>query len=99
MYAENEVVMKRNYAVFNDVPGQLYTKGADDKIPDNCKYPLATIQAAQNKKQTNTGDLPQLLKLKIGAKVMLKVNLDIYGRLINSQRGNISHTEFGQGSV
>ena len=40
-----------------------------------------------------------MLKLKIGAKVMLKVNLDIYGRLINSQRGNISHTEFGQGSV
>ena len=27
-------------------------KDIDDKIPDNCKYLLTNIQAAQNKKQT-----------------------------------------------
>ena len=41
---------------------------ADDKIPDNCKYPLAMILAAQNQKQANTGGLAKLLKLRIGAK-------------------------------
>ena len=30
---------------------------------------------------------------------MLTVNIDIQDRLINSQTGNISHTEFTQGSV
>ena len=30
---------------------------------------------------------------------MLTVNLDIQGRLINGQTGNISHIEFAQGSV
>ena len=85
MYAENEPAMKRNDTVLNDLPGQLYTIEANDKIPDNCKYPLALIQAAQNQKQTNTGDLAKLLRLKIGAKVMLTVNISIHDRLINGQ--------------
>ena len=65
----------------------------------DCKYLLANIQDAQNKKQTNAGGLAKLLKLKIGAKVMLTVNLDIQDRLINGRTENISHTEFPQGSV
>ena len=57
MYAENEPAMKRNEAVPNKLPGELYTLEVNDKIPNNCKYPLALIQAAQNQKQTNTGGL------------------------------------------
>ena len=60
--------MKRNKAVLNELPGELYVIEVNDKIQDNCKYPLALIQAAQNQKQTNTGGLAKLLKLKIGAK-------------------------------
>ena len=78
MYAENELAMKRNEAVLNYLLGELYTIEADGKIPDNCKYLSATIQAAQNEKQRNTGSLTKFLKLKIGAKVMLIVNLDKY---------------------
>ena len=44
--------MKRKDAVLNYLPGELYTIEAHDKIPDNCKHPLATIQAAQDQ-QTN----------------------------------------------
>ena len=40
--------MKRNEAVLNDLPGELYTKETKYRIPDNCKYPLALIEAAQN---------------------------------------------------
>ena len=95
MYAKNEPAMKRNEAVLNNLPGELYTIGADDKIPDNCKYQLTLIEAAQNQKPTNTGGLAKLLKLKIREKVMLTVNIDIPDRLINGQTGNIRHTEFG----
>ena len=86
--------MERNEAVLNDLPGELYTVEADDKVPDNCKYPLAIIEAAQNQTQTNTGSSAKLLKLKIGAKVMLTVNVDIQDSLINGQTGNIEHIEF-----
>ena len=99
MYAENEPAMKRNDAVLNDLPYKLYTKDPHEKIPDNCKYPFATIQATHNQKQTNTRGLAKLLKLKIGDKVMLTINLNIQNRLINDQRGKISYTEYAQGIV
>ena len=60
---------------------------------------MALVQAAQNQKQTNTGDLAKFLKLKIGAKVMLTVNIDIKNRLTNGQTGIIRHIEFAQGSA
>ena len=48
MYAENEPAISRNEPVLNNSAGELYTIEADDKIPDNCKYQLAMILAAQN---------------------------------------------------
>ena len=98
MYAENETAMKRNESVLNELPGEPYIIEANDKIPDNCKYTLTLIQAAQNQKQTNTG-LAKFLNLKIGAKVMLTVNIDRQDRLINGQAGVISHIEFAEGSA
>ena len=83
MYAENERGMKTNEAALNDQFGDLHTIQANDKIPDNCKYIFAIIQAAQNQKQTNTGGLRKLLKVKIGAIIMLAVNVDIQHNLIN----------------
>ena len=98
--AENEPAMKRNEAVLNELPGgERNIVKANDKIPDNCKYPLALIQAAQNQKQTNTGGLTKMLKLKIGVKVMLTVNMDIQDCPINSQTGIFRHIDFAQGSA
>ena len=99
IYAENEAAVKRNEVVLNNLPGELYTIEVDDKIPDNCKYPLALIEAAQNQKPTNTVGLAKVLKLKIGAKVMLTVNIDIQDCLINGQTGNIRHIEFAEGTI
>ena len=39
--------------------------------------------APTNRKHTETGGLAKSLQLKIGAKVMLTVNIDIQDRLIN----------------
>lgn len=54
MHAENEFVLKRNNAVLNNLPGEIYKREADGKTPGNCKYPLAKIQVSQNQEQTNT---------------------------------------------
>ena len=48
MHAENEPAISRNEPLLNNSAGELYTIEADDKIPDNCKYQLAMILAAQN---------------------------------------------------
>ena len=60
---------------------------------------MAVIQAAHNQKQTSTGGLAKLLKLKIGGKLMLTVNIGIQDGLINGQTGIIRHIKFAQGSV
>ena len=100
MYAGNEPVMKINDVVLNDVLGELYTiKEVDEKNCRESKYPLTIIQAAQNQKQTNIRGLEKSLKLKIGAKVILTVNLDIQDRIIIGQTETISHIEFVQSSV
>ena len=68
MFAENDPAMKRNVAVPNELSGELYIIEANNKIPDNCKYSLALIQAPQNQKQTNTGGLSKQLNLKLAQK-------------------------------
>ena len=99
MYVENEPAMKMNEDVLNDLPGELHTIKANNKIPGNCTYPFALIQAAQNQKQANTRGLGKLLKIKIGAKVILTNNIDMKDRLVNGQTWNIRHIVFAQGSV
>ena len=42
MYAKNKPVMKRNNAVLNYLPGELYTIKTYGKVPNNCKHPLTT---------------------------------------------------------
>ena len=90
MYVVNEPVMKKNEAVLNYLLGDLYTIETNDKIPDNYKDLATLIQATQNEKQGITG-LAKLLKLKIGAKVILTFNLDIQDYLINSDE-NRAHS-------
>ena len=53
MQRMNRNDMNRNDTVLKDLPGKFYTIEASDKIPDNYKYLLALIQAAQNQKQTH----------------------------------------------
>ena len=50
---------------------------------------MALSQAAQNQKPTNAEGLAKPLKLKIVAKVMSTVYIEIHDRLINSQTGKI----------
>ena len=87
MYPENEAAMESNDVVLNDLPGEVYTIGTDDKIPDNCKYQLATNEAAQNQKQAKTGSLAKLIKLKIGEKMMLTLlRMVIFGAVHGWER-------------
>ena len=55
-YAKNEPGMKKKDAILNDLStdlsGELYKINTDDKIPNNYRYTLTTIQAAQNQEQT-----------------------------------------------
>ena len=51
------------------------------------------MRQAQNRKQSETGDLASLLELKDNARVMLTTNIDIEDWLINGQMDTVKHTD------
>ena len=58
---------------------------AIDNIPRKSGYTLSSIEIDQNKRATVMGGLTKTLMLQVSARVMLTVNVDIDGRLINGQ--------------
>ena len=93
MHAENYPTVKDNRKILDKLPGKTYTINAIDQIPADCKYPATLISLAQNKKQPETGGLANRLELKVGAKVMVTVNVDIQDMLINGQIGEVAGFE------
>ena len=71
------------------MPGELHRVNAIDNISADCKYPLQSIVSAQNKKQIDTVGLEKCLELKVGATVMVTVNIEIKDRRINGRVGEV----------
>ena len=85
MFAENGPTVVSNKKILDTLPGELHRVNAINNIPAGCQYPLQCIVSAQNRKQTNTGELAKSSELKVVAKVMSTVKIDSNNRLINDQ--------------
>ena len=72
---------------------------AIDIVPSNCGFTESATIAVQNRKPSDTGGLVKCLKLKLEAKVMLTVNVDVQDRLINGQTGVVKHLEIIENKV
>ena len=86
IFAENVPVSTHNDSTLNQLAGLPTEIEAIDIVPPNCGFTESDIIAAQNRKPSDTGGLVKCLKLKLEAKVMLTVNLDVQDRLINGQK-------------
>ena len=85
--------------MLNQLAGLPIEIEAIDIVPSNCGFTESDIIAAQNRKPSDTGGLVKCLKLKLEAKVMLTVNLDVQDRLINGQSGIAKHPEIIENNV
>ena len=85
MFAENYPTVVHDKKILETLPGELHRVNSIDNIPADYKYPLHSIESAQNRKQTDAADLTKCLELKVGTKVVVTVNIDIKDRLINGQ--------------
>lgn len=54
-------------------------------------YHHKKIEEVLNRNQSSTAGLAQLLHIKINAKVMLTVNIDVKDRLVNGKLGTVIH--------
>ena len=91
--AENVPLSTHNNSMLNQLACLSLEIEAIKIVPYNCQFTESDIIAAQNRKLSDTGGLVKCCKLKLEAKVMLTVNLDVQDRLINEQIGVVKHLE------
>ena len=60
---------------------------------------MSDILQAQNQKQSDTEDLAMLVKMKVNARVMLILNVDLSDRPTNSQIGTMKYFGINQNKV
>ena len=85
VFAENYPTVVHNKKILDTLPGEMHRVYTIANIAAGYQYPLQCIVSAQNRKQINTGGIAKCLELKVGAKVIITVNIDIKDRLINDQ--------------
>ena len=72
---------------------------AIDDIPRSIKPTKSQIEAVKQRKLSETGFPGCLLKLKIGAQMMLTANLYIEDRLVNGLVGKVMKLEVVNGKI
>ena len=97
LYAENNPVTEHNKMMLAKLDGTCITINAIDQVPKD--IPQRLIEQMQQRKVTDTGGLEFKLTIKIGAKVMLTINLDIEDKLINGQIGRVTNIAFKNNQV
>ena len=89
IFAENSSSNEHNLKMLQSVDGNLHVVPAIDILPKN--IPQQKVNEVLNRKQSETGGLAQSLQIKLNARVMLAVNIDLQDRLVNGQLGTIKH--------
>ena len=50
MYPQNAQKVSQNQTVLNNLTSELYSIDGNEKIPNDCRYPIFVTQARQSKK-------------------------------------------------
>ena len=70
-----------------------------DGIPHDIVLSQSQIDAVKKRKMNEVGNLEIQLKLKIGAQIILTLNLDIDDRLVNGVVGTVKQIKYKNNEV
>ena len=94
IFAENAPANIHNVNLLNSINSEMYSITVIDSIPKNVAY--SKIEKVLNQSQSETRGLAGTLELKVNARVMLTVNVDLEDRLVNGQLGSVKHFQKDQ---
>ena len=89
IFAEKAPANIHNVNLLNSINSEMYSITAIDSIPKSVA--LSKIEKVLNRCQSETGGLAGTLELKVNARVILTVNVDLEDRLVNGQLGTVKH--------
>ena len=75
--------------MLNGIDGQITSLNAIDHIPHEVQLSDKQLETIRARKIGETGKLTSVLKLKMGAQVMLTCNINIEDRLVNGLVGKV----------
>ena len=99
MFPENCPAVDYNDLMLNEMEGQTISINATDKKPTEVQLSDKKIDAIRVRSIGNSGNLVSILKVKIGAQVMLTSNINIENRLVNGLVGNVMGIAHKHGAV
>ena len=88
VYTRKEHCNIRNEKMLNDIDGALYTVKAEDTLQD-IKVDMSQVDLSLLA-TSKTGNLPQILLLKVCARVLVSSNIDVSDGLTNGVFGTVS---------
>ena len=89
IFAENAPANTHNMTMLNSTESELYKIQVVDNIPKSVAS--SKIDQALNSSQSETGGVAGALELKIDARIMVTVNIDLNDMLVNGQLGTVKH--------
>ena len=89
IFGENKSVEHHNEVRLDKLDSNLVRTQAIDEIPRYIKLTESQVKAIKQSKLSEASNLAYLLKLKTGAQIMLKANVDIEDRLVNGLVGRV----------
>ena len=99
MFAENHPVVDYNELMLNQVDGKIVLIIAIDEVPHEVQLSDNQIDAIRTRKIGEMGNLEGILKIKIGAQVMLTSNVNIEDRLVNGLVGTVMKVQYDNENV
>ena len=93
LFLTNHLANQDNEKTMESLGETVYTFNAKDSGKDT-QTRIKTITIDKSKSLSDTGNLPTELKICVGARFMLTVNLDVNEHLVNGLLGTVKHITY-----
>ena len=93
MFAENKPSVDYNELMLNEI-GEVISINAIDEVPQEIDLSDKQAETIRARKIGDTGNFASVLNLKVGAQVMLTINIDLEDRLVNGLVGKVMYLRY-----